>query len=73
MSTFTAAGDFQFRTIYSLLCQQDGQMQTGEEWLAGDNKDKLTQAVDGRIQLGEGRPCARLHRISCGDRAVHVG
>ena len=28
---------------------------------------------DGRIQLGEGRPCARLHRISCGDRAVHVG
>ena len=45
LSTFTAGGDFQFRTIYSLLCQQDGEMLTGGEWLAGDNKEKLTNAV----------------------------
>jgi multiple sugar transport system substrate-binding protein len=45
MSTYTAAGDFQFRTIYSLLCQQDGQMMTDGQWLTGDNKDKLTNAL----------------------------
>lgn len=45
LSTFNAAGDFQFRTIYSLLCQQDGEMLTDGEWLAGDNLDKLTNAV----------------------------
>ena len=26
IDAFDAAGDFQFRTIYSLLCQQDGEM-----------------------------------------------
>jgi len=45
LSTFNAAGDFQFRTIYSLLCQQGGEMMTDGEWLAGDNLDKLTNAV----------------------------
>jgi multiple sugar transport system substrate-binding protein len=45
LSTFNAAGDFQFRTIYSLLCQQDGEMLTDGVWLAGDNLDKLTNAV----------------------------
>ena len=45
VSTFNAAGDFQFRTIYSLLCQQDGEMMTDGAWLAGDNADKLTNAV----------------------------
>ena len=73
MSTFTAGGNFQFRTIYSLLCQQDGEMLTDGEWLAGDNKDKLINARDGRVRLGEGRLRPRLHRISGGDRALHLG
>jgi multiple sugar transport system substrate-binding protein len=45
LSTFDAAGDFQFRTIYSLLGQQDGAMLTDGVWLAGDNKDKLVKAL----------------------------
>lgn len=45
MSTFTASGNFQFRTIYSLLGQQDGEMLTDGEWLAGDNHDNLTKAL----------------------------
>jgi multiple sugar transport system substrate-binding protein len=45
LSTFNAAGDFTFRTIYSLLCQQDGVMMTDGEWLVGDNLDKLSNAV----------------------------
>ena len=45
ISTFTADGGFQFRTIYSLLCQQGGEMLTDGEWLAGDNLDKLANAV----------------------------
>ena len=52
MSTYTASGDFQFRTIYSLLCQLDGQMLTGDKWLDGDNKDKFTNGADDHVQLG---------------------
>ena len=73
MSTFTAGGNFQFRTIYSLLCQQDGEMLTNGEWLAGDNKDKLVNAVTVAVRLGEGRLRPRLHRISRRDRALHLG
>lgn len=45
LSTFTAAGDFQFRTIYSLMGQQDGEMLTDGEWLAGDNAKKMENAL----------------------------
>jgi multiple sugar transport system substrate-binding protein len=45
LSTVTGDGTFQFRTIYSLLCQQDGQIMTDGEWLVGDNVDKLANAV----------------------------
>src|SRR6185436_18686707 len=41
MSTYTAGGNFQFRTIYSLLCQQDGVMLSDGEWLKGDNLQKM--------------------------------
>ena len=79
MSTFTAAGDFQFRTIYSLLCQQDGQMLTDGEWLAGDNKDKLTNAVgvvsnwvkDGYIPAYTEYPAA-IALFTSGESAMHI-
>jgi multiple sugar transport system substrate-binding protein len=79
MSTFTAAGDFQFRTIYSLLCQLDGQMLTGDEWLAGDNKDKLTQALtvvsnwvkDGYVPAYTEYPAA-IALFTSGASAMHI-
>jgi len=40
-----ADGSFVFRTIYSLLCQEDGQVMTDGKWLAGDNVDKLAKSV----------------------------
>jgi multiple sugar transport system substrate-binding protein len=79
MSTFTAAGDFQFRTIYSLLCQQDGEMLTDGEWLAGDNKDKLVNAVtvvsnwvkDGHIPAYTEYPAA-IALFTSGESAMHI-
>jgi len=79
MSTFTAGGDFQFRTIYSLLCQQDGEMLTGDEWLAGDNKDKLTNAVtvvsnwvkDGYVPPYTEYPAA-IALFTSGASAMHI-
>jgi multiple sugar transport system substrate-binding protein len=79
MSTFTAAGDFQFRTIYSLLCQQDGEMLTDGEWLAGDNKEKLTNAVsvvsnwvkDGYVPAYTEYPAA-IALFTSGESAMHI-
>ena len=79
MSTFTAAGDFQFRTIYSLLCQLDGEMLTGDEWLAGDNKDKLVTAVatvsnwvkDGHVPAYTEYPAA-IALFTSGESAMHI-
>jgi multiple sugar transport system substrate-binding protein len=34
-----------YRTIYSLVCQQGGELQTGDEFLAGDNAEKLANAL----------------------------
>jgi multiple sugar transport system substrate-binding protein len=45
ISTVTADGSFAFRTIYSLLCQQDGKIGSDGAWLTGDNPDKLANAV----------------------------
>ena len=65
ISTVTADGSFAFRTIYSLLCQQDGADRlTDGEWLAGDNADKLANAVQRDRRLGEGRLQPVLHRLS---------
>jgi multiple sugar transport system substrate-binding protein len=79
MSTFTAGGDFQFRTIYSLLCQQDGELLTGEEWLAGDNKEKLTNALtvvsnwvkDGYVPPYTEYPAA-IALFTSGASAMHI-
>jgi len=79
VSTFNAAGDFQFRTIYSLLCQQDGEMLTDGTWLAGDNLDKLTNAVkvvsdwvtDGYAPSYTEYPAA-IALFTSGESAMHI-
>jgi multiple sugar transport system substrate-binding protein len=79
MSTYTASGDFQFRTIYSLLCQLDGQMLTGDKWLDGDNKDKLTEALttvsnwtkDGYVPTYTEYPAA-IALFTSGESAMHI-
>lgn len=45
LGSVTASGDFMFRTIYSLMCQQDGELMTDGEFLAGDNGEKLENAL----------------------------
>jgi multiple sugar transport system substrate-binding protein len=45
ISTVTADGSFAFRTIYSLLCQQDGSIGSDGAWFPGDSKAKLANAV----------------------------
>lgn len=46
LGSVTADGNFMFRTIYSLMCQQGGELMTGDEFLAGDNGEKLANALD---------------------------
>ena len=41
----TADGGFAFRTIYSLLCQQNGEIGTDGNWFPGDSQKKLANAV----------------------------
>lgn len=41
----TADGGFAFRTIYSLLCQQNGDIGNDGAWFPGDSPEKLTNAV----------------------------
>jgi len=45
LGSVTADGNFMFRTIYSLVGQQDGELMTDGEFLAGDNGDKLANAL----------------------------
>lgn len=78
-SAFTAAGDFQFRTIYSLFGQQDGQMMTDGEFLVGDNEAKMVNALK-VVQdwVGEGYmppytdyPAA-IALFTSGESAMHI-
>ena len=79
MSTYTAGGNFQFRTIYSLLCQQDGEMLTNGEWLVGDNLDKLVNSVkvlsdwvkDGYVPAYTEYPAA-IALFTSGESAMHI-
>jgi multiple sugar transport system substrate-binding protein len=41
----TADGNFAFRTIYSMLCQQGGDIGTDGGWFPGDSPEKLANAV----------------------------
>jgi multiple sugar transport system substrate-binding protein len=45
LGSVTADGNFMFRTIYSLMGQQSGELMTNGEFLAGDNGDKLAKAL----------------------------
>ncbi len=45
LGSVTADGNFMFRTIYSLMGQQDGELMTDGEFLAGDNAGKLENAL----------------------------
>ena len=45
LGSVTADGNFMYRTIYSLVCQQGGELLTGDEFLAGDNAEKLANAL----------------------------
>jgi multiple sugar transport system substrate-binding protein len=45
LGSVTADGNFMFRTIYSLMGQQNGELMTDGEFLAGDNGDKLANAL----------------------------
>lgn len=45
LGSVTADGNFMFRTVYSLMCQQGGELMTGDEFLVGDNADKLQNAL----------------------------
>ena len=46
LASVTADGNFMFRTIYSLMGQQGGELMTDGEFLAGDNAEKLTNALE---------------------------
>ncbi len=46
LGSVTADGNFMFRTIYSLMGQQDGELMTDGEFLVGDNAVKLQNALD---------------------------
>lgn len=41
----TADGNFAFRTIYSFLCQQNGDIGIDGNWFPGDSQEKLAKAV----------------------------
>nr|WP_272212615.1 extracellular solute-binding protein [Marinicella sp. W31]MDC2878528.1 extracellular solute-binding protein [Marinicella sp. W31] len=45
LASTTADGTFMFRTVYSLVGQQDGELMTDGEFLAGDNAEKLENAL----------------------------
>ena len=45
LGSVTADGNFMFRTVYSLMCQQGGELMTDGEFLAGDNAEKLQNAL----------------------------
>jgi multiple sugar transport system substrate-binding protein len=45
LGSVTADGNFMFRTIYSLVGQQDGELMTEGQFLAGDNAEKLENAL----------------------------
>ena len=45
LGSVTADGNFMFRTIYSLMGQQDGELMTDGEFLVGDNGEKLANSL----------------------------
>ena len=56
LGSVTADGNFMFRTIYSLMCQQGGQLMTDGKFLTGDNGEKLKNAL-ASCRTGPRRVC----------------
>lgn len=54
LGSVTADGNFMFRTIYSLMGQQGGELMTDGEFLAGDNAQKLQNALEVLASWTEG-------------------
>lgn len=79
LSTNNSSGNFSYRTIYSLVCQQGGEVLTDGEWLAGDNFDKHVNAVkvmsdwvsDGYVQAYTEYP-AGVALFTSGEAAMHI-
>ena len=59
----TADGNFMYRTIYSLMGQQDGELMTNGEFLAGDNRTKNAECAAGDLQIGPKAGSSRPIRI----------
>ena len=72
ISTVTADGSFAFRTIYSLLCQQDGIDRLRRRMAARRQRRQARQRGAGHRRLGEGRLQPVLHRLSVDRCAVHL-
>jgi len=45
IATVTADGSFEYRTIYSMLCQEDGDIGSDGNWFPGDSQAKLAKAI----------------------------
>jgi multiple sugar transport system substrate-binding protein len=79
MANFTANGDFQSRTIYSLLGQQDGVVYADGEVLPNGSEEKLAKALalmaswvtDGYIPAQTDYPAA-LALFTSGKAAFHI-
>ena len=72
LGSVTADGNFMYRTIYSLVCQQGGELMTGDEFLAGDNGEKLAERARRAAGLDQRRAAVDLHRLSGDRRALHL-
>ena len=72
LGSVTADGNFMFRTIYSLMGQQDGELMTDGEFLAGDNGEKLQNALARAAGMDQRGAAIDLHRLSGDRRAVHL-
>jgi multiple sugar transport system substrate-binding protein len=79
MANFTSNGDFAQRYFYSFLKQQDGELMTDGEFLAGDNLDKMVNAVQLFADLiaegympGNTEYPAALALFTTGEAAFHI-
>lgn len=79
MANFTSNGDFAQRYFYSFLKQQDGELITDGEFLAGDNLDKMVNAVQFFADLisegympGNTEYPAALALFTSGEAAFHI-
>ncbi len=72
LGSVTADGNFMFRTVYSLMGQQDGELMTAtSSWPA--TMPKARKCPDGSPGLDQGWLAIHLHRLSGNGCALHLG